>query len=345
MSRRIALLIGTSEYLDSDFRRLVKPSADVDAFAQVLRSPNIGDFDEVIVKKNERCQPIREAIDALFIGRDPADLILLYYSGHGIKHDASGKLFLAATDTRRTLLQSTGVGATFITDVMDLSRSKRQVLILDCCHSGAFAAGSKSAHVNISAGVRQSFEGRENGYGRVVLTASDAIQYAWEGNILLGSGDTSVFTSHLVAGLKSGLADRDGDGSISLDELYEYTREQVTAETAKQTPQFWNYKGVGRLVLAQAGGNHSDAHRSDPAMSPLARKWIRPWLVAINRFWHLLRWLWWRHDVKVTAALVVMVAVLTWRLSNIHHPLPTGHVILKDARQKEGYDVKCGFVF
>jgi uncharacterized caspase-like protein len=41
------------------------------------------------------------------------------------------------------LLTGTAVPASFLTEEMDASRSRRQVLILDCCHSGAFARGAK----------------------------------------------------------------------------------------------------------------------------------------------------------------------------------------------------------
>jgi Uma2 family endonuclease len=41
--------------------------------------------------------------------------------------------------TRKNLLRATAVPASFVHDIMNDSRSKRQVVILDCCFSGAFA--------------------------------------------------------------------------------------------------------------------------------------------------------------------------------------------------------------
>ena len=60
---------------------------------------------------------------------------------------------------------------------MDSCRSRRQILILDCCHSGAFARGTKGEQKAIT---ETTFEG--SGFGRVVLTASDSTQYALEGD-------------------------------------------------------------------------------------------------------------------------------------------------------------------
>src|SRR5438045_3250879 len=131
---------------------------------------------------------------------------------------------------------------------MDRSRSKRQVLILDCCHSGSFAQGSK-AMTGESVGTKSAFEG--TGYGRVVLTATDATQYAWEGDEVIGEAQNSVFTRYLLQGLRSGEADTDQDGQITLDEIYDYVYDKVVNVTPKQTPGKWSYKQQGEIVLAQ----------------------------------------------------------------------------------------------
>jgi uncharacterized caspase-like protein len=98
---------------------------------------------------------------------------------------------------------------------MDRSFSKRQVLVLDCCHSGAFAHGAKSAQ-GVSVGTAEAFEG--TGLGRVVLTATDSTQYAWEGDQVIGDAQNSLFTHFLVEGLKTGAADKDADGVVTVDE-------------------------------------------------------------------------------------------------------------------------------
>jgi pSer/pThr/pTyr-binding forkhead associated (FHA) protein len=131
---------------------------------------------------------------------------------------------------------------------MDRSRSRRQVLILDCCHSGAFAQGSK-AMTGESAGTGPAFEGI--GYGRVVLTATDATQYAWEGDKVIGQADRSVFTHYLIEGLRTGEADTDLDGTITLDEMYDYVYEKVVTVTPRQTPGKWSYKQQGDIVIAR----------------------------------------------------------------------------------------------
>jgi uncharacterized caspase-like protein len=63
--------------------------------------------------------------------------------GHGVLDD-QGQLFLAVRDTDSQLLSGTAIPASYITTEMNNSHSQRQVLVLDCCHSGAFARGTKS---------------------------------------------------------------------------------------------------------------------------------------------------------------------------------------------------------
>ena len=65
-----------------------------------------------------------------------SDLLLLYYSGHG-QCDEAGRLHLAALNTRLDTLGSTSVPIDQVKNYIDLARTNRIVLILDCCYSGA----------------------------------------------------------------------------------------------------------------------------------------------------------------------------------------------------------------
>src|SRR5512147_950347 len=217
MNRKLALIIGNSHYQDPNLAKLVAPTEDVNDLAVVLRDPAIGSFDQVVTLIDETDAAIRLSIEDFFAEKKPDDLLVLYFSGHGVR-DEQGRLYLAAPNTRANRLRATDIAADFITTEMDRSRSKRQVLILDCCHSGAFAQGAKAV-IGESAGTGPAFEG--NGYGRIVLTATDATQYAWEGDKIIGQADNSLFTHFMIEGLSTGVADQDGDGLITLDEMYD----------------------------------------------------------------------------------------------------------------------------
>ncbi len=192
---------------------------------------------------------MREKIDEFFDLKKPDDLLLLYFSGHGVR-DEMGSLYLALKNTSRARLRATALRSDFIREAMDNSHSKRIVLILDCCNSGAFAQGTK-AITGGSVGIASAFEGK--GYGRIVLTASDSTQFAWEGNKIIGGEEieNSLFTHFLIQGME-GEADKDGDGQITVDELYDYAYEQIVQRTPKQTPGKWFYKQQGEILLVQS---------------------------------------------------------------------------------------------
>ena len=248
MPSKFALVIANTEYQDASFAKLTAPGKDAEEFAYVLREPELAAFDDVQVLLNEGESKIRRSIARFFVDRKRDDLLLLYFSGHGIRND-QGQLFLAANDTEIKILEASGIPAEFVTYAMNNSRSQRQLLILDCCNSGAFAHGSKSASaVGKSMGIATAFEG--SGFGRVVLTATDSTQYAWEGDKVIGGTQKSVFTHFLIEGLK-GEADRDSDGRIHVDELYDYVFEQVVRRTPRQTPGKWSYKQQGEMILRE----------------------------------------------------------------------------------------------
>ncbi|MCW5212799.1 caspase family protein [Desulfobulbus sp. TB] len=263
MGTRSALLISSSEYQDSFFTRLETPQNDVEALAGVLRNPNIGNF---VVKTliNEPAHIVQEAVEELFAEKKKDDLILLYFSGHGIK-DLKGKLYLAMPNTKQNRLRATTVHASYLSDLMDECLSRRIVLILDCCHSGAFASGFKGA-VGTDVGIEAAFKG--TGYGRIVLTASDAVQYAWEGDKVEGSPFCSVFTRFLVQGLRTGEADFSQDGNITVEELYQYAHDQIIQldSDKQQTPGKWSFE-EGELVIAM-----NPACRPEPSPDETAEK-------------------------------------------------------------------------
>jgi hypothetical protein len=241
--RRLALLVATYKYEDAGLRQLAAPGHDAEALAEVLRDPAIAGFD-VTVLVNEPHHVVGEAIGEFYHNRRRDDLTLLYFTGHGLKDD-EGHLYLAMTNTKRDRLLFTGLSALQIDEAMESCASRQKVLVLDCCYSGAFPA-SRTSKADGQVHTLEKFRGK----GRVVLTASDATQYSFEGDHILGQGIQSLFTRFLVEGLITGEADLDSDGDISLDELYGYVYDRVTEEMPQQRPK--KQENIeGRIVIAR----------------------------------------------------------------------------------------------
>jgi hypothetical protein len=243
--RRQALLIATSSYGDPDLSQLRAPGRDAGELAEVLRDPRIGGF-EVQTELNPVYGELLEKIEDFCANRHPNDQLLVYLSCHGVL-DANGRLYYAATNTQRRKLAATAVAARWLNERLEDCRARRQIIILDCCHSGAFARGAKG---DTSLDLQQRFQPR--GRGRVVLTASRSTEYAFEGSQAVGGSLVSVFTHTVITGLRTGDADRDEDGLITVSDLYHYVYDNVRAVEPRQTPELWTYGAEGDLLVAHS---------------------------------------------------------------------------------------------
>ena len=253
MAKR-ALLIANSEYEDDHFAPLPAAAADASALAEVLADPAIGEF-SVDQRINVDQRTAMRSVESFFASAKPDDLLLLHVSLHGWK-DLQNRLYFVARDTERAYLSATAIPAAFVSDHMGQSRCRQIVLLLDCCYSGAFAANLlRRAAEPPAVDVAAPFAGS----GRVVVTASTALQFAHEGerDVLssMVEAQPSVFTSAVVDGLRGGAADLDGDGLVSVDELYDYVHEQVRRRVPAQTPTMSVDSVQGTIHLAYSPRN------------------------------------------------------------------------------------------
>ena len=243
--RRSALVVANDTYHDQRLSRLRAPATDAEQLAGVLRNTEIGGF-EVEVSLNEPEHVVRRKVSTFFDDRGPDDLLLLHLSCHGVK-DEDGRLYFATPDTEIDHLDATSLPADYVNRQMTKSRSRRIVLFLDCCYSGAFARGMMNRG-DERMDIMERFDGR----GRIVLTASSAMEYSFEGDQLAGQGKPSVFTSALVEGLATGEADLDRDGFVSVDELYDFAFDRVRTVTPSQTPGKWVFDVQGDFYIARS---------------------------------------------------------------------------------------------
>jgi uncharacterized caspase-like protein len=242
---KFALLIGVSEY-ESGLASLPAAVKDVKAVQEILQHPEMGNFDDVKVLIDPGLLEMQAAVNTLFDDRKQQDLVLLYFSGHGIT-DEYGKFFFANRNTCKTiqgkLNKGTAVPASFIHDVMSNCLSERQVIILDCCHSGAFPEGMTLRNAG-TLNLKQELGGQ----GRIVLTSSTALQYSFERQ----GEDLAIYTRFLVEGIKTGAADLDGDGVISVNELHDYVEEQVRKVSPAMKPERYVLGDGEKILLAKA---------------------------------------------------------------------------------------------
>jgi len=246
-AKRSALIVATSQYKDHRLAPLDGPGRDAEGLRTVLANREIGGFD-VRLAINSRVDSVRRTLEAFFADRARDDLLLVHFSGHGLKDD-DGQLYLAAADTQIDRLLSTGIDAAWVNRLMNRCRSERIALFLDCCFAGAFTTGMVRRAGVESAGVKEQFSGS----GLFVIAASDAMQYSFEGGQQVGQPpEPSPFTKALVDGLRTGEADRNEDGEVSINELFDYLEDHLRESSPSQTPTKSTFNQVGDWVIARS---------------------------------------------------------------------------------------------
>lgn len=206
---RRALCVGIDEYPTGPLSGCVSDATRMEAVLSrhhdgapnfdclTLLAP-IGSVHDIVTR------PIfREQIERLF--RDPADVALLYFAGHGTVNDLDG--YLATQDAARF---DEGVSLTDLLTRANDSHAREVVILLDSCFSGAL--GNPPVAHNERAVLRE---------GVSILTASRGDQPSVETR---GGG---LFTSLVVDALAGGAANI--LGSVSAPAIYDYVEAALGA--------------------------------------------------------------------------------------------------------------------
>jgi hypothetical protein len=249
-----ALLIGNSTFPEdpNNLQDLKGPINDIARLHYALTDATTGLFatDDVRLLPERSVMQILKALEEFFRDSTRAERLLLYYSGHGLL-TLKGELLLAARDTRTDSLLATTVGATAINRMIDESAALTTIIVLDCCHSGAFRSGE----------LPKSLEGS----GRYVLSSTRSGELANDAD---ENTRTSRFTGYLIEGLVSGAPDDDADGFVDLDDLYSYVHRKLTETTSGTTKQIPHRKfdGNGDVQVARRQADRPDSGPVKPVL-------------------------------------------------------------------------------
>ena len=249
---RSALIVASYEYEDPGLTRLRAPAQDAEALGGCPGQPRgrrVRDPDRA-QRARSHDHPDHGASSSPTVGVD--DLLLLHYSGHGVK-DETGDLYFAAANTELEYLSATGVSSDFVNRLWVAGGPGAIVLLLDCCYAGAFEREARARGVG-SLPSRNSLGGR----GRAVITASRrwSTRSRAATSATSTKGPPSVFTCALVQGLSDRTTPTGPGRDVGLDELYEYVYEPVRAVTPNQTP------ASGRWVCRESCTSPGAASRS-----------------------------------------------------------------------------------
>jgi len=236
IANRWAVVIGVGDYESKRVPKLRFAEPDADAMYRLLTTRAGYPRENVVLltdtaPEKPTLQNIRLALgDFLARKTTREDMVLIYYAGLGAPEaDAASKdkdglaKYLIPRNVQPESLRSTAFAMDEIQGILGRIPAERVVLLLDTSYSGV--AGGRS-FVPSNARPRnlsdQFLERLTKGRGRLVITASGPNEVALE-PADLGHG---LFTYYLLEAL-SGKADRNGDGIVTVSELYPYVEDQV----------------------------------------------------------------------------------------------------------------------
>jgi len=183
------------------------------------------------------------------------DTVLVFLAGHGAtERDATSpdgdglEKYLLPHNADPKDLYATALPMHEVARVFQRISAERLVFLADTCYSGA--SGGRTVPVTgTRATLSPAFLDRlSQGKGRVILTASDANEVSAEQDAL----QHGVFTYYLLEALR-GKGDVDGDGLLTVDEVYRYVATTVPQATGQEQHPVKKGEMTGQLVLGVVG--------------------------------------------------------------------------------------------
>ena len=238
--QRYALVIGISEYQDSNLGNLSRTVEDAKAVGQLLEEFGGYKVTKLTgeVKRKELVEAIRQLLEKQAKNQD----VVIYYTGHGVTvvdpDDGTEEGYLAPSDCRleveegQVIEQAKGYEFTKFNQLIQNSTLSSLVVWLDCCYSGG------ALERNLLNERFNSFLGKTDYH---LITASRSFERAW----VKKQAEHSVFTTALLQGLGRDQATEAGE--VTAGRLFDFIAQQL-----KPTRQEPIHLGAGRGDYAVA---------------------------------------------------------------------------------------------
>jgi hypothetical protein len=217
---RKALLVGIDDYPNAPLAGCVKDAELISSALRRNHDESVNFECRTVVSSNATITRARlkGLIDELFANEN--DVALLYFAGHGTFNNLGG--YLVTPDAKS---YDEGVSMTDVLTMVNKSPAHEAVVLLDCCHNGAFgqipAIDNDKTHLRL---------------GASVMTACRETESSMETQ---GGG---VFTSLLHGALVGGAADV--CGKVTIASVYAYVDQTLGAW--QQRPLFKSH--VSKLI-------------------------------------------------------------------------------------------------
>jgi len=184
---------------------------------------------------------LRAALADLAGKTDGNSTVTIYLSSHGgrIEEGEYRGEYIAPVDVRvdladHSVLASTAISGDEFTAALKAIPARKVLVILDCCHAGGIGETKSLTPANgLTKGFSQEMYDRlGSGAGRAILASARPEEESY----ILSGDQNSLFTKHLLAGLRGGVAG--DDEFVRVFHLYEYVQPKVTGQQPNQHPRF-----------------------------------------------------------------------------------------------------------
>ena len=185
---------------------------------------------KVLIDDDATKENIVKSINEVFRQADENDVVLFYFSGHGVP----GAFLPVDYDGFNNRLEHYE-----LRDALLTSRAKHKLVIADACHSGSLGARNEigialvAKNGGTEAALTAYYEGLANAKASTALFLSSRGE---EISLEDGGLRSGVFSHYLIRGLK-GEADENMDRLVSIGELFGFVHREVRRYTGNvQTP-------------------------------------------------------------------------------------------------------------
>lgn len=242
------LSVGVSDYLrdELDLGAAAKDARDI---AGLFSSQKGQAFGNVHVKTILDREATRENFlaSAAFLGEaTPDDVAIVFLAGHGMLEAGTFRYFFGTTDIDPSDLSARGLAYEDLQSVVTHCPAGQRLIVLDTCFAGevetfdladaangaqelppgvrarAFALSDapQRRHESMAGLRRELFADLRRTTGANVITASGGMEFVFAGeDDEVGNG---LFTHCLLEGIRTGESDGDGDGHVTVPELYHH---------------------------------------------------------------------------------------------------------------------------
>jgi len=240
MKNAHALVIGIANYLH--LRRLpltvLKDAQDIyDLLMNACYCGYLVENMQLLLDEQATQAAIRQALAGLRQRSDSDSTVLIYLSSHGGRIESgpyTGEYLLPvdAVYTSTESLARTAISGDELTKALQAIPARKIVVAFDCCHSGGLGQPKETAVPEVQALPESYYDALKEGQGRVILASSRSSEYSY----VMPGDENSLFTKHLLSGLKGG-APGPG-GVIRIFDLFHYLQTKVTSDQPNQHPIF-----------------------------------------------------------------------------------------------------------